>query len=85
MTGESLKSMQTILESALFDMSTISYINNCDTGKSVHDDYYANALQNLKFELIPLPPYTSDLAPCDLYFFLNSRETSRVIKATVSS
>ena len=27
------------------------------------------ALRNLKFEPIPHPPYSPDLAPCDFYFF----------------
>lgn len=29
----------------------------------------AEALRNLKFEPIPHPPYSPDLAPCDFYFF----------------
>jgi transposase len=27
------------------------------------------ALRNLKFDPIPHPPYSPDLAPCDFYFF----------------
>jgi len=28
-------------------------------------------LHELRFELLPHPPYSSDLAPCDFFLFLN--------------
>ena len=30
-------------------------------------------LTELKYELLPHPPYSSDLAPCDYYLFPNSK------------
>ncbi|CAK9823967.1 Histone-lysine N-methyltransferase SETMAR [Anthophora retusa] len=51
------------------------------------------ALRNLKFQPIPHPPYSPDLAPCDFYFFPllkrdlkgNHYTTDNEVKAAVES